>query len=542
MVNHPNRKKRAQARVRKPVIAPTAHTRPEHEHDYSGLLDAVRLQFDLASTAGPLFITDAADLYETYLDNLPSERQTHTCTACRKFIETFGGIIAIKDNGIALPAMWSPTFAPDFYKPAFDALHVRVINAKIGQPFLSPLPVWGTPKTGVWTHLSVEHARPYTGRAFTAGQAMAAQRENFHAIGRALADFQPALLDEALRVLQANVLGNSAKFIAPLRWLRDLHDRPKGRIGQNLLWRAIVLAPEGYCHPRAAVTASLLEDIAAGLPFEQLRARFDAKVHPLQYQRPQSAPSTGNIAAAEALVAKLGIAPSLERRYARVDELQPIWLPQISVSKPAGAGVFGHIQAKDETPIKAVDLPPAAMSWSKFMRTVLPTAAQIDIRVPHGRSNFMAMTTAVNADAPPILKWDFPEERNPVAIYTYVNGSYATNWSLKGGTWAAITCIAKYPMLWGQRPMPFIANGTILTIEGCADIRTDQGNALFPVCLKDDLHSIRSTIEAYAKAAKLAQVPNPACGIGLTADGHVECTLRVHDAADVRTYNLDRWE
>ena len=47
---------------------------------------------------------------------------------------------------------------------------------------------------------------------------------------------------------------------------------------------------------------------------------------PLKYQRPQVTPGTGNVARAEEIVEKLGIATSLKRRFARLEELQTIRL------------------------------------------------------------------------------------------------------------------------------------------------------------------------------------------------------------------------
>ena len=38
--------------------------------------------------------------------------------------------------------------------------------------------------------------------------------------------------------------------------------------------------------------------IAGGYETQDIKARFDAKMHPLQYLRPQAAPSEGNIAQA----------------------------------------------------------------------------------------------------------------------------------------------------------------------------------------------------------------------------------------------------
>jgi hypothetical protein len=186
----------------------------------------------------------------------------------------------------------------------------------------------------------------YREGALTAGQAMAAAKENFRTVATALGEMKVPMLDEAIRILQAGAVARSEKFIAPVKWLRALHDRPKGKLGENIMWREIASAPEGYCHPRASVVGSLLEDIAAGLPFDTIKARFDAKLGPLIYQRPQAAPTAGNIKAAEELVAKLGIAPSLERRFARLDELRANWVPAVAKEAAPTGGVFRPPEGK----------------------------------------------------------------------------------------------------------------------------------------------------------------------------------------------------
>ena len=43
--------------------------------------------------------TTAPDLFARYLDNLPGERDIHTCSACRRFVETF-----VRPYGLDTPA------------------------------------------------------------------------------------------------------------------------------------------------------------------------------------------------------------------------------------------------------------------------------------------------------------------------------------------------------------------------------------------------------------------------------------------------------
>lgn len=296
-------------------------------------------------------------------------------------------------TGETVPAMWLPEGVPEFYRDAFAQLCARVTRARVTGVFLTRRGEWGTPLTDKWSHMAVSAPAQfvYQEGALSAGQAMAAARENFRTVATALADFTPEMLDQALRLFQADALARSERFVGPVRWLRNLQDRPKGRAGENVLWHAVATAPEGYCHPRASVIGPLLADIAVGLPFEDIRAKFAAMLHPLSYQRPQAAPSAGNIRAAEALVARLGIARSLERRFARLDELQTTWIPTLPPEPVAAPGVFGHLRPKDVAAVPVVDIPPTTVTWEKFTRTVLPIAERMDLLVPGpGRGNFKA--------------------------------------------------------------------------------------------------------------------------------------------------------
>lgn len=551
MINHPNRKA-ATARKTATRAAPAPRAQPDHDVDYEALLPGVRASFHRAVEGhARLFMTDAAGLWDAYLGAFKSakQRQVHTCHCCRRFIQTYGGLVAIDENGKTKSVMWwDAARTPGVYAEAFDEMNALVSSAKVTGVFLTKSKVWGSPETEEWQHLHVvpPDALVHRDRVLDPNQAAAAVRENVKTVSNALAEYGAKVLDEALRLLDADALTRSEKFVGPVRWLRALHDLPKGRARNSLLWRTVALAPEGFCHIKSSVLGPLLDDIIAGVPFAQIKAKHAAKLHPLQYQRPQAAPAAGNIKAAEALVEKLGIAPSLERRFARLDDLplqNTIWVPRGDNGAGAETGsVFGHLKAKQDSPgVRRVDLPAMTMTWDKFSRTVIPEASQIEVLVLTTGS-FFALVTAAHADAPPILKWDHEEERNPVSWYTYHRGSSAQQWGLAGNSYAKVNAIVAFPCMWGSRPMPYLKPGAFLVLEGCADTRGGQGNALFPEMLKDDLHGIRSTVEAYSKSAELSgRAEASACGIGLQNDQE-RCELRVLIRGAWNRYSIDRWD
>jgi hypothetical protein len=535
MRSHQNR-----SRVSQRAMASAIEKSHDHEHDYSGLLRGVRASFaaEVTKSSGVLFQTDADGLNDLYLDSLPSYRQVHNCHACRHFLQRYGGLAAIYEDGSVRPAMWGAD-VPEFYLDTFAALWSRVSQARVIGPFYSKEKILGAPVTGEWSHIAVEQpvGMVFRERALTASQAMAAKKEDYLTVLRALADLKIGELNEAIRVLEAGVLTRSEHFIAPVRWLRALKDRPKGIAGENVLWLAIATAPEGFCHPRASVVGSLLEDIVAGLSFEDVRARFNAKVEPIKYQRPMAPPSAGNVKAAEALVEKLGIARSLERRFARMDDIQKfVWRPAVASPKE-GMGIFAHLKTKNLDEIEPLKLPAQTLTWDKFSRTVLPNAQKMQIHIPYS-GRFVALTAAVHKDAPPILKWDRDDERNDVAWYLHHPMGVASNWNLRAGDWAEVAAVVPFPTMWGAHPMPESADGTIVIIRGAVDVRQARGgNALFPECLRNELHDVRPTIEAYSTAASLSgRDEASACGYDIRKGGAADCTLR----ADGTVYHIDR--
>src|SRR5690606_29886312 len=235
------------------------------------------------------------------------------------------------------------------------------------------------------------------------------------------------------------------------KWLRDLKDKvyiTRGSQRTNLVWLAVATAPAGFCHPRASMIGTLLEDIAAGKSYDEVAAAFAAKMHPLRYQRPQAAPAAGTIAAAERRVQELGIQRSLPRRFARLDEVQALWRPAPKKNDAPASGVFGHLKPKTAKPTSAaMNIPAQTMTWVKFRDEVLPTAERIELRAPeHGP--YVALVTAVNMDAPPILQWDQEDARNPVSWYFWNGGSNARSFGLNGGSYVEVEAVALKPSMW----------------------------------------------------------------------------------------------
>lgn len=548
-------------------IAPDTAASTEHDRDYHRLREAVAAR--LAAARGPLFETDADlddagevdALYGALLGGLdPGWRQVYACSACRRFLRRYGGVVSIDEAGRAAPLLWAEEDAGPTFGAAVAALRERVRKAEVTGVVVSAEAVWGRPDAGGWRHLggAVDAGLVYTGAVLTAGQRAAALRQDFESLGRAVASYDRKTTKAALRLLEGEqlfrgeaVLGMAKWFDGVLASLEQFGKKgKKARRRANVMWRAVAGAPAGFCHVRSSMIGTLLDDIAAGKRFADVERAFRAKMHPLQYQRPQRAPSAGNIKQAEAIVAKLETAGALERRYARLDDLELLWRgpevgqPVMATIGKAVAGVFDHLRPGRRGAPALDGVPSKTLTWVKFRRTVLPGAGRIEIEVPE-RGGFYALVTAARPEAPPIIQWDAPDRRNPVTWYTYVEPKPSADWGLAVG-WVPLTGICLFPHQWGPDEDRFShqTKGALMVIEGCRP-PAGGGSGLFPSFLRSEYHPVRRTMEAFQKAATVAgHDAAAACGLTVRPGQGEALRLRVHaaDGEGVMAYVIDRWD
>jgi hypothetical protein len=372
---------------------------------------------------------------------------------------------------------------------------------------------------------------------------MAQKREDRNNVARALAEYSIKLLGKAVKILGSDTLYRGEKVLGAAQWLLEaakLAEAAKDKTArENLLWRKVAAAPDGFCHPRSSMIGTLLDDLAAGKSVHECSAAFAAKMHPLRYQRPQAAPSAGTVKQAEELFAKLNLGPALERRFARLDEIESFWRPQPNTDAASGEpGLFSHLMTKLTPSTGSVELPTVTMTWVKFAAKTLPHAREIHLLAPR-KGNYCPLLTAVHPDAPPILQWDREEQRNPFSLYVWIEGSPASQWGVSG--WTRVTALTTRPSQWHREHAHHDTGGIIFVLDGARESRLNGGIALFPEDVRSELHGVRSVIESYSKGASL-QGAEQASACGLLAEGNSwGVRLRVTDfEGDRREYLIDR--
>lgn len=391
----------------------------ESKDQYPEFEESVRNHFN-SSVKGnkKLFRTNANGLYEAYLNNLPEESKQHyTCNACKGFLNKYGSLVTISENGEIKSALWNEDEVPQFFAESVKAMKEIVLKSKVNNVFSADNKILGHPVTGEWTHLSVKlpSGLVNTSRLLTAGQVMAEKEQDFKMLTNALLTYSLETVEQALALIQSETMYRSDRVLGIAQWFKELIEKRNSMQSStqktNVAWLAVGTAPSGFTHVKSSMIGTLLDDIQDGLSTETVAARFAEKMNPSNYQRSQSAPSENSIFEAEQLVEKLGIANSLQRRYAIIDEIPSfLWKNKETIKnteKRSSNGVFSQLTAKAKTQNNTMTIPSSVMTWEKFKRTILPTADKIEA-LTDNPNRFMALVTAADNTSENILQWGNP--------------------------------------------------------------------------------------------------------------------------------------
>lgn len=499
-----------------------------------------------------LFTVGTEGLFQHYLETFedPAARQHHDCQCCSKFLKYFGGIVTLTQSGNMQSALWNPENfegIPDVYLNAVRRLQALVESRPVVSQYLWDGPAWGVAEAGGFHHFAAEPGACSFEQDLTASQAMAVRREDRQHLARALfGDMTPELIRRAVAMLESGGLYRSENLLPMGKFLQgvqsDAQDA-KGELRNRILWHAVGRAARGWCTPRASAFGALVDEISKGESIETITRTHRARLDPSKYQRPQAPPTAGNIAQAEKILEKMAIERSLHRRLAYIEDIKLFWSPSPLPAPSNGTSgrVFAHLlnPLADSSEVQLTSKP-VTMTFAKFARTVLPHAHGLRFLVPH-HGNFATFTTAVYPDAPPIIKWDKLEARNPVSWYYYVNGSPANRWGLSAGSYANILGLASSPASWNKSDEPASRDCVFIILEGSRD-SSPVSLGLFPETLRTELHSVRATIEAHSKSRAM---PEPEKG-AVMASGYVigngTATIEVMTKEGRATYTIDRME
>jgi hypothetical protein len=502
--------------------------------------------------AKQFFTTDVSGsrLYAAYLDGFlhESARSAHNCSACEHFIANYGNLVYFNSSSLQV-SFWDPSWPglPEMYKLSVLNMQHLVESADLTGVFYSPLKILGYPVTPPFYHLYATFEMSY----LDAGHKSSVKKTDYQTVKHALNDSINSLrnVDQALELLRSGVLLRSEKFLPHAKWLCDLQkaccNAPTPKIKDEIIWRNVADAPDGFCHIRSSMLGTLLADIDINVPVQDLTKSFNHKMDPLHYQRAQVSPKQGNVDAMQKMILDKGLGTALERRFARLNEIEKIWEPVLQ--PPA----YNVCEIKEDVisdvPLQTT-LNPVRITWVKFLRTVLSQGVvDMEYFTTHTRNNFCAIVTSVHADAKPILQWDQdltvengpPVQRNPFSWYVWTNGAQPDQFGLKQNCWNKVSAVTLKPCMWFNGHFPHHGQGVVFILKEARE-SNPNGMGFFTEMLRSELHSVRSALEHHAQNHKIVDIEKgDAIGILLESS---EMLLRVKMQNGTFAYLIDRYD
>lgn len=388
---------------------------------YEELVDNIKKTFasklkDNVKT--PLFRTNASNLFDTFLQYLPDScKQEYTCRACKHFVDRFGGLVFIKDDGTTESVIWNVENIPGMFIEPITQMKEIVESAQVQDVFVSDYVDLGTYDTNGFHHFSAKLPRMMinTSRVKNASQVSAEKAEDYGMLKRALEKYSMPQIDQALNLLESGSLYRGSSYVAMCKWFKEtkekitsINDQPQHT---NMIWKYAATASAGFTHISGSMLGTLLDYIVDGDDFDTIKRKFETNMSAENYRRSQSAPTQRAVESAEKLIEKLGLTDSLRRRYAKLDELPEnefIWKSKTEKKEEVKTGVFAGVQTKavDSNETKSV-IPQVTMTWDKFRKTILPTADKLEVKVD-GTTHLMGMVTAAVPESENIMNWDNP--------------------------------------------------------------------------------------------------------------------------------------
>lgn len=538
--------------------------------DYVDVSKALQTTFNTrAATYGPnLYKLPSKGLSNRFVDAFAEvDRKTNDCKTCRAFLRRYGHVAFIDEAGFVIPALWDSTAAPEGFEASFAVLEETLTRVSPQQEFFTNETTWGKFESGGFNHLCVQ---PSPAAPMFDNARRNDHTKLFRLLEKAVAEFPREVATRALQIINTDAIKKPGDFKSPMAWFVGFHGRlakadgHPGRI-RNLVMRelATMEAPVWARIANTILGKVLMADIKAGLHIDQITGRFNKRAAEGVYGVQTAAPTQGNVEVARKIFDELALDEKvLERRLARLDEIQYIWQPPVVTAEPVAVAtpskpLFGDIKTKDSQPAAPVVdqsiLRAGPYSWDRFAAEILPHAKSIEIELGRGPELFLYYTAPVHDTEQRIFRYDRAEQRNPfcwsMPIHMANGAARAVktvdDYGLRPGLQKAYG-IAELPTTWYERDAQAMADfGLVVLLADaqCGPTSAAAGLGLHSTLLRSDLREARRTIEA-ANTAGMLQAEDGttglAVGIRIVGQAGHGYTLVVTDDVGRTAYVIDR--
>lgn len=373
--------------------------------------EAVAKQFSLMTAKGTLFrvALDKDELWQTYLNSFPEgtneiyrTRREFDCSCCRQFVKNIGDCVVIDDKG-KLWTIWDiqvdePAFqtvanrlAEYVYARPIDNLFYHY-EAKVGTDKSFERVVYGDVSKGeetakTWDHFFVRLNNSHVLGTGSQGPRLSDARAQFEVFQRSLQELTYWSVNTVLELIDQNSLYRGEEHrhaVTIFKQCKTEYDRfgEDYKARTNYCWRRIFADGliASVSKIRNTSIGTLLVDLSEGMELEAAVKKFEKMVAPENYKRPTALVTKAMVEQAKAKLTELNLLSSLERRYAKIEDIDlgDIMWANRDAKRAMGGDVFDNIAhtagAKAQAFDKVEEVP-----IQDFIDKILPSSKGVEI-------------------------------------------------------------------------------------------------------------------------------------------------------------------
>lgn len=388
----------------------------------------VAKKFESLAKEGKLFFVDINkdELWETYIASFPNgtnpifkERTEHDCSACRHFIKTAGGVVAIKNNN--LESIWDIEISEEesaHYQEVANAMSVLVKSKPVKNVFIHYEKNIGTDfnhqegddgKVIKWNHFHYKLPTAFVIQNKIKKNKTLSDYESGHKVfKRSLDEVSIEAINTTIELIDQNSIyrGQENKAVVEaFCGLKTKYDTIKKNSEKDLFcWNNIAL--KAVTRIKNTAIGTLLVDLSDGKEVDDAVRMFESKVAPMNYKRPTAPITKSMIKNAQEKVKGLGIEESLYRRHATIGDITVNNILFANRDAKIEMDVFNELSSavpekpKDLKKIEEVDI-------KTFIDQIIPKINTVELLFENKHiNNLVSLIAPTEKEADPIFKWN----------------------------------------------------------------------------------------------------------------------------------------
>ena len=360
-------------------------------------------------------------LWDTFITSFPEEEQAeYTCNCCKSFVRAYGGLVSLVDY--KPKSIWEVEGITDpVFANVVKQMSLLLKGESIRDVFVTETRKLGTDNNKAtladgsivtWDHMFVELSKNYP--FVVAEDQVATKRADLSSVGsvflRALQEISIDSLETVLDLISQNSIYKGEEYESFVMAFLDQKKEYEGLAAdqkQGFGWFKSTTITDAISRFKNSSIGSLALAISEGEELDLAVKKYESKVAPENYKRPQAVFSKRQVEEAEKTIANLGLSESLGRRFAHKDDVDVSEVLFVDRSV-AASGIFAEL--KEEVVVNPKTFAKVEeVAVQDFIEKILPKVTGIELLVENQHiNNFVSLIAPQNAEAPSLFKWKSP--------------------------------------------------------------------------------------------------------------------------------------